>query len=277
MTAAPFHVAEVFVEGKHPDQVCEDVVVVTEHLVAVVDGATDETGARFAGTTGGRFAADVVAGALEAEPAPVDARAFADRLAHALAGAVEAEVGTLAADARRPLASVACLVVATRQVWRIGDCNVRIGDACHPGSKRVDDAAYGFRAAINAALLADGTPLEEVLADDPGAEAARSLYDVQQHLANTTGPWGYGCIDGRPVADEHIEVFDVPAGPCRVVLGSDGYPVLHPTLAATEEHLAALMAVDPAGIDELWSMGKGLRPGSRAMDDRAYVSVDLDR
>ncbi|MCP5026141.1 MAG: hypothetical protein GY929_07625, partial [Actinomycetia bacterium] len=52
------------------------------------------------------------------------------------------------------------------------------------GTKRVDAAAYSFRAAINAALLAAGTPLNEILSNDPGSAAARPLFDLQQQLTN---------------------------------------------------------------------------------------------
>jgi hypothetical protein len=268
-------VDEVFVEGKQRDRDCEDVIVVSDDLVAVIDGATDETGARFRGKSGGKFAADVIADALRGLPGSVSPRTFANCLTDALATAVAIEAGIPSPESRWPVASVVCLAPAARQVWRIGDCHVRIGDTPYPGAKRVDDASYGFRAVINAAQLAKGMPLEQILAEDPGAEASRPLYDLQQHLANTTGPWGYGCINGRPIPDEHIDVLTVPPGPCRVVLASDGYPVPHSTLEESEAHLAASMASDPAAIGDLWQMGKSLKPGSRAMDDRAFVSVNI--
>ena len=267
-------VDEVFVEGKHPDRDCEDVVV-TDDLVAVVDGATDETGARFAGKSGGKFAADVIADALKCLPESATARTFADHLSDALRTAVQDEVGSVPSETRWPVASVVCLTPSAREVWRIGDCHVRIDDTLHPGTKRVDDASYGFRAVINAALIEKGEPLNEILLNDPGAEASRPLYDLQQHLANTAGAWSYGCVNGRPIPDQHIEVFAVPPGACRVVLTSDGYPTPHPTLAESEAHLARLMASDPAAIGDLWFMGKCLKPGNNAMDDRAFVSVEF--
>jgi hypothetical protein len=269
-------VDDVFVEGKQCDRDCEDVIVVSDHFVAVIDGATDASGAVFAGKSGGKFAADVIAEALRGMPASVGPRVLADRLTGALATAVEAAVGSLSPDTRWPVASVVCLAPAARQVWRIGDCQALVGNTLHPGAKRVDDASCGFRAVINAALLAKGASVEQILEEDPGAAAARPLVDLQQHLANTAGPWGYGCVNGRPILDEHIEVFSVPRGQCRVVLASDGYPVLQPTLKESEDQLAKLMASDPAAVGDLWQMGKSLRPGSRAMDDRAFVSVNFE-
>lgn len=266
----------MFVEGKRGDRDCEDAIVASDDFVAVVDGATDETGASFAGRSGGRFAADVVVEAVKSMSPTITHREFADCLTRAMAEAVEEVIGPRSPGFRWPVASVACYAARLRQVWRIGDCHIRIGDVLHPGRKRVDDASYGFRAVINSALIAEGMPVEQVLRDDPGAEASRPLYDLQQYLANTTGPWGYGCINGVPVPDQHIDVLLVPPGPHRVVLATDGYPELLATLAESEARLFELMTSDPVAIGDLWSMGKCLKPGSRSMDDRAFVGIEVD-
>ena len=58
-------VVESFVEGKDQRRVCEDVIVTSDDFAAVIDGASDETGVQYAGKTGGRFAADAIAMAIE--------------------------------------------------------------------------------------------------------------------------------------------------------------------------------------------------------------------
>jgi glycerophosphoryl diester phosphodiesterase len=141
----------------------------------------------------------------------------------------------------------------------------------HPTSFRVEEAASSFRAAVNAALLRKGTPLEEILQNDPGAQARMLLTNIQQHLANTIGPWGYGCVNGGQVPDDHIEVFPIPAGATEVILTSDGYPVVLPTLRESESALTELVRRDPAAIGELWSIGKSSTADSNAPDDRAYL------
>lgn len=138
-----FEILERFVEGKHDDRQCEDVVVATDDFVAVIDGASDETGARFAGKSGGKFAADAVAHAIRHLPASAGARVFADALALAVRTEVVAQAGALGADARWPTASVICCSAQRRESWRIGDCNLVINGQQHLGRKRVDDAAYG--------------------------------------------------------------------------------------------------------------------------------------
>lgn len=269
-------IIESFVEGKDPEGACEDILVMSDRAVAVIDGASDESGLRLRGLAGGRFAAEVLAEAIEAGHEDADARAFADRLTQALVDQGHAALGRGLTNADRwPVASVIYLSVVHRQLWRIGDCNALVDSVFHDGTKLVDDAAYSFRAVVNAALMRRGTTLDEVLANDPGHAAARVLFDNQQQLANRPGRWGFGCINGKPVPTELIDVIDLP-DECEIVLASDGYPELLPTLAETEARLHELLALDPAAVDQLWTMGKSLRPGYRSIDDRAYVRFALD-
>jgi hypothetical protein len=266
-------VVEQFVEGKTRERACEDVIVTVSGFAAVVDGATDETGGRFDGLSGGRFAADVVATALRALDPESTAREFADALTGRLRDAVVEVAGELDDASRWPSASVVCFSVAREQIWRIGDCSFLLDGRPNIGTKRVDDAAYGFRAAVNAARVAAGTPLEEILRDDPGARCTRPLFDLQQHLSNREGPWGYGCVNGRPVPDCFVEVFDLERSTTDVVMTSDGYPVPRATLAASEADLRRLLSTDPAAIGEAWAVGKALRPGATSFDDRAYLRL----
>jgi len=260
---------EQFVEAKSVGRVCEDMIVVTDHFAAVIDGASDGTGARFNGKSGGRLAAETIATAIRGLPADVDARSFADMLSAALASAV----GDLRPDTRWP---VACVSADRGEVWRIGDCHVVIGDVEHPSTFLVDEAASRFRAAVNAALLAKGTPIQKILENDPGSQARRILTDNQQHLANTVGPWGYGCINGKTVPSEYIEVLPIPEGQAEIILTTDGYTVVQSTLSETEATLARSIRDDPAAIGELWPIGKSTRPGANAPDDRAYLRIKLE-
>ncbi|MCP4087719.1 MAG: hypothetical protein GY745_22130, partial [Actinomycetia bacterium] len=181
-------IVESFVESKVDGRESEDVVVASAHFAAVIDGATDETGALFAGKSGGRFAAETLASAIEDLDEHTDATEFTDRLTAALSAGAGA-AGPLSPDTRWPSASLICLSFSRNEIWRIGDCNFMIDHTPNIGTKRVDAAAYSFRAAINAALLAAGAPLNEILSNDPGSAAARPLFDLQQQLTNRAGPW----------------------------------------------------------------------------------------
>ncbi len=65
----------------------------------------------------------------------------------------------------------------------------------------------------------------------------------------------------------------------EVVMASDGFPDLCPTLNESESRLRWLLKTDPGAVAELWTVGKALRPGANSVDDRAYLrlSTSADR
>lgn len=263
-------ILELSVIGKNPDQaLCEDVVVVTDQLVAVIDGDTDKSGFPVLSERGtmpsGRFAALVVADALERCTPGQAIELTVSEISSALGTATKG-LAHHPSHLPRPAASVVVFDAALRVVWRVGDCHFRIDNELHKGSKLIDDVAATYRAAFLAASFAEpGSP-------DTGREAILPLLQVQGALANNTGEFGYGVIDGRPVPPRFIEVFDIPDKTREIVLASDGYPTLPESLSAAEAELGALLAIDPACTGPLRGT-KGVVAGNSSFDDRAWVRL----
>ena len=263
-------VVERFVAGKAVDPLlCEDAVVVTEGHAAVVDGATDITGRRYGvtGVTGGRWAMAACAEAVEALPEDADAETATARLTAALASELP--------PAERPSASVTVYSRRRRQVWQIGDVAFHYrGLPAGIGRPRkpVDRIAADFRAAVLAAEAAAGQL--DLTTSDPGRLAARALISRQGALRNTLGPYGFAAIDGREVPAPLVVVHDVPDEVDELVLASDGYPEIRPTLAETEARLVELLAEDPHCVGVLRGT-KGVMAGQVSFDDRAYLRLRL--
>ena len=100
-------------------------------------------------------------------------------------------------------------------------------------------------------------------------------------------------IDGFPISRERVKVVslntpqkkveqqvstdvsDTLAHSARaIVLASDGYPFLKPTLSESEEALAHLIAHDPQCTHEFIAT-KGLVEGNKSFDDRTYVRFQI--
>ena len=81
--------------------------------------------------------------------------------------------------------------------------------------------------------------------------------------------YGYPVLNGRGIHLEHIIKYKVKVGD-EIVLASDGYPVIKPTLEQSETYLKTILERDPLCIKEFITM-KGLVPGNNSYDDRAYV------
>ncbi|MEV0705197.1 hypothetical protein AB0I53_45795 [Saccharopolyspora sp. NPDC050389] len=239
----------------------------TAHHVGIFDGISSPL-RRDGELPSGQAFARAAARALLAVDPDVDARTAVDLITRQLAQIGVAHAG--------PFGSVAAIYAPDRgEVWRVGDVHVAIDDRHLPGSKRIDAAMAGFRAAINAAALAVGTPLSDIIHDDPGLAAAAPLLAAQPTLANHPGAFGYGVLNGTPIPDELIETYSVPSNG-RVVLASDGYLGPERTLADAERQLHRAIADDPACIGPLWTMGKALTRNTAAPDDRAYIRIETD-
>ncbi|GGP36539.1 hypothetical protein [Saccharothrix coeruleofusca] len=270
-------VLEQFVAGKAgDDEECEDSVVVTAHFVAVVDGATDKTGHRYDGMTGGRLAMLTCLEAVRTAAPDVDAAGMVGRMSAALAARLPSGV----APQERPAAAVGVYSAARREVWQVGDVAYWHRGLPPTGVRTlsaVDHFSAGVRAAVLTAELHRGVPVEELARQDVGRAAIRDVLIRQGLFRNNAeaGEWAYGAIDGSRVPKELVEVHAVAEGVRELVLASDGYPLIFPTLAETERALRGLLADDPLCIGPLRST-KGLRPGHTSFDDRAYVRIALD-
>ncbi|MCY1137174.1 hypothetical protein OWR29_04125 [Actinoplanes sp. Pm04-4] len=265
-------IVEQFVAGKTGDpEVCEDAIVVTAGHAAVIDGATDLSGRRYEGRAGGWWAMAACRDAIRQLPSGIDAYTAVEALTSELAARLPPELPAI----ERPCASVTLYSRARREVWQIGDVGFAyagLPPAIGQPRKLVDQIAASFRAAVLATEFAAGNlSPDRVVADDPGRLAARALIGRQGVLRNTTGPYGYAAIDGRPVPPSLVVVHPLPAAVGGLVIASDGYPSIGETLAATESELAASLRTDP------WCLAgtKGVGPGQLSFDDRAYLRIRL--
>ena len=271
-------VIEQFVGGKDRDSAaCEDLIVLTADFGAVIDGTTDKQGVDFNGRTGGSVAAEAVRDALltldwEAELVDLVDQAtglLVERVASAGVG-----IDPLTDDG--PSASFVAFSGARREVWRVGDCSWRSGLVAHLGGKEVDRICAQARSALIQALLDSGTSQEELLDRDPGREMILPLLRAQHAFRNLDDPsseLAFGTIDGRPVPERFLEIWQVGTEG-ELVLASDGYPVLEPTLELTEAALWRELDRDPLRIGE-HPTTKGVGSGQDSFDDRAYLRISI--
>jgi len=252
---------------------CEDGIVVTDHYAAVVDGATDKTGARYDGMAGGRFAMRILLDAIAGLPAELDADEAIGRLVDVLAQHIPADL----APENRPSAAATIYSASRREIWQVGDVGFWFdGVERSQPHKLVDRINAAMRAAVLTAELLRGTPVEELAESDPGREAILPLLTVQGVFANNAdaGQLGYSVLDGREVVRSQVTIVPVPQGVAEIVIASDGYPELAPSLDEAERVLKALIAEDPLCIGPLAGT-KGLRPGSASYDDRSYLRLEI--
>ena len=168
--------------------------------------------------------------------------------------------------------AASCIVFSRlrREIWMIGDCQGLImrkegeGESMLLENPKPSEQELAERRA--AIIEASPKPWDHFLTHDTAREAIipRMLETMKQQNN------GYSVIDGFPVDMAHVKTFTLDFRPWEIVLASDGYPFLCPTLAESEERLAWQKENDPLNIGQ-FKATKAFTPGNNSFDDRAYI------
>lgn len=252
----------------------DDAVFLSESHAAVLDGETDKSGLTFDGKSAGRFIADVACSAI----ADLKPDCTAVEAVREISSSVDAELRGRGFQGRRPSATAVIYSAVRREIWRVGDASFRFGDKESIGGKLIDRIAAEARSALIAARLLAGSEPDSILQDDPGREMILPLLIDSVHFRNlptsSVSSLRFGAIDGSPVPDDLIEVVAVPIESSTVILASDGYPRLLPTLAESEAYLKGAIDRDPLCIRELQGT-KAIVMGADSYDDRTYLRLGV--
>lgn len=284
-------IIESSIIGKKSPEACEDGMVVTDDFIAVIDGSTSKTPKHLnPDMKNGRYAMMLISEYIREElKADASADDFCQGVTAYIYNKVYEKLGVeerLKEHPEERLTASAILYSRTRnEVWMVGDC----------------------QAIIDGKLYENGKPYEETIARkrveliEQGLSPAEARKQIEPLLikAMLSGQnQTYTVIDGFPVYREGVKVVSVsdscsvqdsvPASdsvPCsdsvsasgtisvsssEIVLASDGYPFLEPTLAASEAALAEQIANDPQNIHSFIAT-KGIVEGNKSFDDRTYI------
>ena len=147
------------------------------------------------------------------------------------------------------------------------------------------------QALIGGKLYENGKPYEQEIAEKRvdlikegmlPAEARKQIEPLLIEAMLSGQNKNYTVIDGFPLYRAGIMVVpvssseiihassDAVSASFEIVLASDGYPFLKPTLAESEEALANQIANDPQNIS-CFIATKGLVEGNKSFDDRTYI------
>lgn len=267
-------IVEHFIKGKKPqEERCEDALVINEHFVAIVDGATSKSARLDSVTTPGRLLAQALANAVREWEPHVTARSAIDQLT-AVAKALNAQ--RAASNEELASASVIIFSFARREIWRVGDCLLRLGSIEYPPKNDLEQSVASVRAAYNQIMLRTGKSIADLRARDFGRELVLPLLKTQNVLANddSESRFAFGVINGVTVPNRHFEVFTLPPDCSDVVMCSDGYPKAYASLREAESALSDALTADPLCIAQMIAT-KGIGLDDCSYDDRAYVRLRI--
>ncbi|MCF0159720.1 MAG: hypothetical protein HUJ99_02920, partial [Bacteroidaceae bacterium] len=162
------------------------------------------------------------------------------------------------------------------EIWMIGDCQVMIVNRIEEeisvrrwtNNKPCEAAIALKRSKYLKKALAEGViTIEELRQHDIGREVILPELVKAMQGENVD----YAVIDGFPIPMRKVKrIRQAWDENTEIILASDGYPRLFPTLRETEDYLKRCLVVDPLCIGR-HKATKGWMVGNQSFDDRAYI------
>ena len=290
-------IIESSIIGKKSPEACEDGMVVTDDFIAVIDGSTSKTPKHLnSDMKNGRYAMMLISEYIREElKADASVDEFCQGVTAYIYNKVYEKLGVeerLKEHPEERLTASAILYSRTKnEVWMVGDCQAIIAGKLYENGKPYEEKIARKRVE----LIAQGlSPAEARKQIEP------LLIEAMLSGQNQT----YTVIDGFPIYREGVKVVSVsdsssvqdsvpasdsvpcsdsvsasgtiPSSSSEIVLASDGYPFLKPTLAASEAALAEQIANDPQNIHSFIAT-KGIVEGNKSFDDRTYIRFSVEK
>lgn len=286
-------IIESCIIGKKSQEACEDGMVVTDDFIAVIDGSTSKTPKHLnPDMKNGRYAMMLISEYIWEElKADASVDDFCQGVTAYIYNKVYEKLGVeerLKEHPEERLTASAILYSRTRnEVWMVGDCQAIIDGKLYENGKPYEQEIARKRVEL----------IEQGLSP---AEARKQIEPLLIKAMLSGQNQTYTVIDGFPIYREGVKVVSVsdscsvqdsvpasdsvpcsdsasasdtiPSSSSEIVLASDGYPFLKPTLAVSEAALAEQIANDPQNIRSFIAT-KGIVEGNKSFDDRTYIRL----
>lgn len=260
--------------AKSDKQKSEDGIVITPDFVAVIDGSTSKSQYRHSyWRSNGRQCMKIVADYIRHADKGVDVSRFCREVTAAVRKKYgKKDVERLAGHPEDRLCA-SCVVFSRlrREIWLIGDCQCLIGDTLYDNPKPGEAIIAAKRADCAQSLLASGKETIESLRENDVAREA-IIPDLVEGMKGENVD--YAVVDGFDIPMTKVRVLTLDFEPWTVVLASDGYPFLRPTLEESERLLQQQLHDDPLNI-HAFKATKAWRVGNNSFDDRSYVRFEV--
>lgn len=290
-------IIESSIIGKKSPEACEDGMVVTDDFIAVIDGSTSKTPKHLnPDMKNGRYAMMLISEYIREElKADASVDDFCQGVTAFIYNKVYEKLGVeerLKEHPEERLTASAILYSRTRnEVWMVGDCQAIIAGKLYENGKPYEEKIARKRVEL----------IEQGLSP---AEARKQIEPLLIKAMLSGQNQTYTVIDGFPIYREGVKVVSVsdsssvqdsvsssdscsvqdpvscsgsasasdtiPSSSSEIVLASDGYPFLKPSLAASEAALAEQIANDPQNIHSFIAT-KGIVEANKSFDDRTYI------
>ena len=250
---------------------CEDGLFISNDFIAVVDGVTPKGKWDWDGHTSGYYAKSLIMKGLKNLEADVTAEQAITYLNSCIA---EGYTGDRMERARieskeQIQACVIIYSIARQQIWSFGDCQCIINCRIYTHEKSFDMIVSNMRSLYLELEKICGKTENELENHDTGREFILPILEKESLFANSPTRYGFDNLNGFDLCLDRIQIYDICEGD-QIVLASDGYPSLQPTLKSSERLLKETLENDPLCYKSYLST-KGFKPENVSFDDRTYI------
>jgi hypothetical protein len=162
-----------------------------------------------------------------------------------------------------------------REVWRLGNPWVIFDGTADRSQLAIERVAAEYRAMYLGSVVAAGKKRYEIQSGEHDVEPLKIFENSFSQLANVYGSvFGYGALNGMPIASPFYEIIEIPKDCENLVLATAGYPFPPYELSEAEAELERTLRGDPA-MFQYYPMPIGTQPGCSSFSDRSFLSVAL--
>lgn len=265
-------VLERFIQGKISEEACEDAIFMSDDFIAVIDGVTSKSDFLYEKKTTGKLAAQITASVLGKLRQDAAWDEFIAQVNQKIQSFYQQVEFPYSQEEKGLQAVCAVYSVYRREIWLIGDCQVRIDGELYLNPKRSDDILAEMRCLMMNIERADK---QRKFSEEEAQQKARCLIEPwilrSTIFANDSRtPYGYSILNGEPIPESLIKIIHLDHSPHDVILTSDGYPKVCANLEESEAYLKKVLESDKS-CSEIYHSTKGVKEGYRSFDDRSYI------
>lgn len=258
--------------GKQSQETCEDGIVTSDNFIAVIDGSTSKTPLCISSNMkNGRYAMLLISSYIEQMPPQISLKEFCDGITDVfwqIYKQYELDLKRLEENPQERITASAVIYSAHhREIWMVGDCQCMVDGKLYENPKPYEEELARRRADI----ILNTSDKDSFRNHD----TARVQIIPDMLLAMQEQNKTYAVIDGFPIPYKKIKVIKTKIENKEIVLASDGYPFLCPTLAESEHLLNEQIILDPLNIHR-FKATKGITEGNISFDDRAYIRFTIE-
>ncbi len=269
-------IIESFIKGKINEDLCEDILFISEDFIAIIDGVTSKSDFLYQNQTTGKLASTMIRDVL--------LNANKEDTLHQIIKKVNAAFKEFYEKVAFPYSKTekglqaACVIYSDfyNEIWMVGDCQAAVDGMVYINPKVSDTILSETRSLVMNTLYKEAGGNSSTKVDDTARNIILPWILKSTIYANdASSHYGYSVFNGENIPMELVKIIKLDHKHHEIVLTSDGYPSVKQSLKESEDELAKVLKEDPECY-KYYRSTKGTKVGQVSFDDRAYVRFTIN-